>query len=48
MSLSDPYPDIDVNIQGTAAVLEACRKRNPVAVMLSSLRVGDRRMPIPC
>jgi UDP-glucose 4-epimerase len=29
MSLSNPYPDIDINIKGTAAVLEACRKRNP-------------------
>ena len=31
MSLSDPYPDIDINIKGTAAVLEACRKRTPGA-----------------
>ena len=31
MSLSNPYPDIDINIKGTAVVLEACRKKNPGA-----------------
>jgi UDP-glucose 4-epimerase len=36
MSLSNPYPDIDINIRGTAAVLEACRKRNPTAVVVRS------------
>jgi UDP-glucose 4-epimerase len=36
MSLSDPYPDIDINIKGTAAVLEACRKRNPGALVVRS------------
>jgi len=36
MSLSDPYPDIDINIKGTAVVLEACRKRNPAAVVVRS------------
>lgn len=36
MSLSNPYPDIDINIKGTAAVLEACRKRNPGAVVVRS------------
>ena len=36
MSLSNPYPDIDINIKGTAAVLEACRKRNPTAVVVRS------------
>lgn len=36
LSLSNPYPDIDINIKGTAAVLEACRKRNPGAVVVRS------------
>ena len=36
MSLSNPYPDIDINIKGTAAVLEACRKRNPQALVVRS------------
>jgi UDP-glucose 4-epimerase len=36
MSLSDPYPDIDINIKGTAVVLEACRKKNPAAVVVRS------------
>jgi UDP-glucose 4-epimerase len=31
MSLSDPFPDIDINIKGTAVLLEACRKHNPQA-----------------
>jgi UDP-glucose 4-epimerase len=35
-SLSDPYPDIDINIKGTAAVLEACRKRNPSVLVVRS------------
>jgi UDP-glucose 4-epimerase len=36
LSLSNPYPDIDINIKGTAAVLEACRKRNPSALVIRS------------
>ncbi|MEA2559956.1 MAG: UDP-glucose 4-epimerase [Acidobacteriota bacterium] len=36
MSLSNPYPDIDINIKGTAVVLEACRKVNPEAVVVRS------------
>lgn len=36
MSLSNPYPDIDINIKGTAVVLEACRKENPGAVVVRS------------
>lgn len=36
LSLSNPYPDIDINIKGTAAVLEACRKRNPGALVVRS------------
>jgi UDP-glucose 4-epimerase len=36
MSLSNPYPDIDINIKGTAALLEACRKENPEALVIRS------------
>ena len=36
MSLSNPYPDIDINIKGTAAVLEACRKRHPDVLVVRS------------
>jgi UDP-glucose 4-epimerase len=39
MSLSNPYPDIDINIKGTAALLEACRKHNPETVIV---RTGTR------
>jgi UDP-glucose 4-epimerase len=36
LSLSNPYPDIDINIKGTAVVLEACRKHNPGAIVVRS------------
>jgi len=36
MSLSNPYPDIDINIKGTAVLLEACRKKNPDALVVRS------------
>jgi UDP-glucose 4-epimerase len=36
LSLSNPYPDIDINIKGTAAVLEACRKHNRDALVVRS------------
>jgi UDP-glucose 4-epimerase len=39
MSLADPYPDIDINIKGTAVTLEACRRRNPGAIVV---RTGTR------
>lgn len=29
LSLTDPFPDIDVNIRGTAVLLEVCKKYNP-------------------
>lgn len=31
LSLTDPFPDIDINIRGTAILLEACKKYNPGA-----------------
>jgi UDP-glucose 4-epimerase len=36
MSLSNPYPDIDINIKGTAVILEACRKANPGVLLVRS------------
>lgn len=36
LSLSNPYPDIDINIKGTAVVLEACRKHNPSVLVVRS------------
>jgi len=38
-SLSDPFPDIDINIRGTAILLEACKKQNRDAVVV---RTGTR------
>jgi UDP-glucose 4-epimerase len=31
MSLTDPFPDIDYNVKGTAVLMEALRKHNPAA-----------------
>ena len=36
LSLSNPYPDIDINIRGTAALLEALRKVSPRALVVRS------------
>jgi len=33
-SLQDPFPDIDMNIKGTAVVMEAVRRRNPRAKLI--------------
>ena len=39
MSLTDPFPDIDINIGGTTVLLEALRKHNPGArVVFASTR----------
>lgn len=39
MSLTDPFPDIDYNITGTAILLEACRKHNQdVRIIFSGTR----------
>ena len=40
-SLTDPYPDIDINIKGTAALMEAVRKVNPRAVVVRSGTRGE-------
>ncbi len=34
LSLSDPFPDIDINIKGTAVVMEALRRHNPTAKLI--------------
>jgi UDP-glucose 4-epimerase len=34
MSLSNPFPDIEMNITGTAILMEACRKYNPTAIVV--------------
>jgi len=34
MSLSNPFPDIEMNITGTAILMEACRKFNPKATVV--------------
>jgi len=31
LSLTDPFPDIDMNIKGTAVIMEACKQHNPQA-----------------
>lgn len=33
-SLSNPFPDIDMNIKGTAVLMEACKKHNPYAKVI--------------
>lgn len=33
-SILDPFGDVDININGTLSVLEACRKRNPRAKVI--------------
>jgi UDP-glucose 4-epimerase len=38
-SLSDPFPDIDINITGTAVVMEALRRFNPAAKVV---KLGSR------
>lgn len=34
MSLSNPFPDIEINITGTAVLMEALRKHNPAATVV--------------
>jgi UDP-glucose 4-epimerase len=34
LSQTDPFPDIDVNVRGTAILLEACKKFNPGARLI--------------
>jgi UDP-glucose 4-epimerase len=39
MSLDNPFPDIDINIRGTATVMEALRKHNDQAIVV---KMGSR------
>ena len=45
MSLSNPYPDIDINIKGTAVLLEACRKVNPRRSSCARARAASTGRP---
>jgi UDP-glucose 4-epimerase len=36
MSLSNPFPDIEYNIKGTAILMEACKKFNPKAKVIKT------------
>jgi len=40
-SLSDPFSDIDINIKGTAILLEACKRYNRNAVIIRSGTRGE-------
>jgi UDP-glucose 4-epimerase len=39
MSMTNPFPDIEINIRGTAVLMEACKKFNQKAVVI---RTGTR------
>lgn len=39
LGLSDPFPDIEYNIKGTAILMEACRKNNPTVTVV---KMGTR------
>jgi UDP-glucose 4-epimerase len=41
ISLTDPYPDIDINIRGTATVMEACRHHNPTVKVIYTGTRGE-------
>lgn len=41
LSLTDPFPDIDINIKGTAVLLEACRHENPTARLVYTGTRGE-------
>ena len=41
LSLTDPYPDIDINIKGTTVVMEACKHHNPSARVIYTGTRGE-------
>ncbi|MGD9646062.1 MAG: NAD-dependent epimerase/dehydratase family protein [Pirellulales bacterium] len=45
LSLTDPFPDIDINVKGTAVVMEACRHHNPAAKVIYSGTRGQYGRP---
>lgn len=51
LSLTDPFPDIDVNIRGTAILLEACKKLNPTVKIIYAGTRGQYgkqvNLPVP-
>ncbi|MFH0749481.1 MAG: NAD-dependent epimerase/dehydratase family protein [Candidatus Gottesmanbacteria bacterium] len=46
ISQTDPYPDIDVNIKGTAILLEACKHNNPTVRLINVGTRGQYGTPI--
>lgn len=51
LSLTDPFPDIDINVKGTAVVMEACRHHNPDARVVYTGTRGQygkpSKLPVP-
>lgn len=41
LSLTNPYPDIDINIKGSAVLLEACKRHNPQARLVYTGTRGE-------
>lgn len=50
MSLTDPFPDIEYNIKGTAILMEACKKNNPKVKIIKTGTRGQygpaTRLPV--
>jgi len=45
MSLHDPFPDIDINVKGTAVVMDACRHHAPQAKVIYTGTRGQYGRP---
>lgn len=45
LSMTNPYPDIDINVKGTAVVMEACRHHNPEAKVVYTGTRGQYGKP---
>jgi len=45
LSLKDPFPDIDINVKGTAVVMEACRHHNPTIKVIYTGTRGQYGKP---